>query len=169
MNNPDHPEWGSWAGRYGRNENFPSFNYYWANQQDGWDGATNRDNTLARWAEALQNDFRARLDWCVKPPDHPPAVALADYPREIRAGSILELDASRSKDPDDDTLTFTWFPYLEAGTFRAALNKPAPSNPKLKLEIPASALGVLHLAVSVTDDGNPRLTRYKRAIITVSR
>ena len=40
--------------------------YYWANQKDAWQGTTHRDNTLMRWAGHLQNDFRARLDWCVK-------------------------------------------------------------------------------------------------------
>ena len=68
MNDPNEPLWGSWAGRYGLNENFPGKPYYWANQTDTWNGTTSRDNTLARWAADLQNDFRARLDWCVKPP-----------------------------------------------------------------------------------------------------
>ena len=35
--------WGSWAGRYGpqKADNRP---YYWANQQDAWQGTTHRDN-----------------------------------------------------------------------------------------------------------------------------
>ena len=77
MNDPLEPTWGSWAGRYGANENFPGQSYFWANQTDAWRGTTNRDNTLARWASALQYDFRARLDWCVKPfneANHPPRV-----------------------------------------------------------------------------------------------
>jgi hypothetical protein len=68
MNDPDEPSWGSWAGRYSLNENFPGKRYYWASPTDTWNGATSRDNTLARWAADLQNDFRARLDWCVKSP-----------------------------------------------------------------------------------------------------
>jgi hypothetical protein len=38
-------------------------------------GTTHRDNTLHRWAVHLQNDFRARLEWCVasvKKANHPP-------------------------------------------------------------------------------------------------
>jgi hypothetical protein len=67
MNDPQEPTWGSWAGRYGPNEKYPDKPYFWANQKDAWRGTTSRDNTLARWAADLQNDFRARLDWCVKP------------------------------------------------------------------------------------------------------
>jgi hypothetical protein len=65
MNDPNEPTWGSWAGRHGPNETYPGKPYFWANQADRWNGTTHRDNTLARWAVAIQNDFRARMDWCV--------------------------------------------------------------------------------------------------------
>ena len=58
MNDPAQPTWGSWAGRYGRNEHHEDKPYYWANQQDTWQGTTHRENTLSRWAADLQNDFR---------------------------------------------------------------------------------------------------------------
>src|SRR6185436_11162703 len=70
MNDPQQPTWGSWGGRYGRNEKFPGKLYYWANQFDAWNGSTNRDNTVVRWAAHLQNDFKARLDWCVQSRQH---------------------------------------------------------------------------------------------------
>jgi hypothetical protein len=93
MNDPEQPTWGSWAGRYGRNENYPGRSYYWANQLDAWNGTTNRDNTLARWAAALQNDFRARLDWCVTPlreANHPPVVQVAGASRRSIAPGARE-------------------------------------------------------------------------------
>jgi hypothetical protein len=70
MNDPDQPQWGSWAGRYGPNENFPGKPYYWANQVDAWNGVTNRDNTLARWAAHLcarQSSARAARAWPLGP------------------------------------------------------------------------------------------------------
>ncbi|WP_156345436.1 hypothetical protein [Verrucomicrobium spinosum] len=33
--------------------------------KDTWQGSTHRDQTLVRWAADLQNDFKARMDWCV--------------------------------------------------------------------------------------------------------
>src|SRR5215471_13140003 len=75
MNDPMQPTWGSWGGRYGLNEKDAPRPHYWANQKDQWEGTTHRDNTLKRWAVHLQNDFRARLNWCVAPvakANHPP-------------------------------------------------------------------------------------------------
>ena len=136
MNDPNEPLWGSWAGRYGPNESFPGKPYYWANQADAWNGVTSRDNTLARWAADLQNDFRARLDWCVKPPQR-------GEPRPVRRserldameilriaaqpGQKVSLDAGLSRDPDGDTLAYEWFVYREAGTYEgdAALTNPS--------------------------------------------
>src|SRR4051812_46250627 len=66
MNDPEQPTWGSWAGRYGLQKEGEKRAYYWANQKDDWQGTTHRENTLKRWAADLQNDFRSRLDWCVK-------------------------------------------------------------------------------------------------------
>ena len=128
MNDPQEPTWGSWAGRYGPNEEHPGKPYFWANQKDAWRGTTSRDNTLARWAADLQNDFRARMDWCVKPraeANHRPNAVLNGRSGwevlrlEAKPGSVVELDAHGSSDPDDDAITYEWFVYGEAGTYRA--------------------------------------------------
>src|SRR5947207_1140217 len=60
------PGWGGWAGRYGLMPDAGGRKYFWANAEDAWEGSVHRENTLKRWAEDLQNDFRARLEWCVK-------------------------------------------------------------------------------------------------------
>ena len=108
MNDPQEPTWGSWAGRYGPNEEHPGKPYFWANQKDAWRGTTSRDNTLARWAADLQNDFRARMDWCVKPraeANHRPnAVLNGQGGSEIlrldaKPGSVVELNAQRLQRP----------------------------------------------------------------------
>ena len=178
LNEPEEPNWGSWAGRYGPNTNFPGRPYYWATQADGWRGATNRDNTLARWAVALQNDFRARLDWCVKPvpqANHPPRVLLNGVAgTEVlrfhsRPGQTLRLDASGTSDPDGDALDFEWFVYPEAGTYRGQVTLDGVHSPAANLRVPADAAGhAIHVVVAVTDHGEPPLTRYRRAVITAS-
>jgi hypothetical protein len=128
MNDPTEPTWGSWAGDTGRTSRASGKPYFWANQTDTWRGTTNRDNTLARWAADLQNDFRARMDWCVKPraeANHRPSRG-AEWPQrrgilrlEAKPGSVVELDAQGSSDPDGDAITCEWFVYGEAGTYRA--------------------------------------------------
>jgi hypothetical protein len=115
MNDPTQPGWGSWAGRYGSMTN--GANYYWANVVDEWNGTTNRNNTLARWAADLQNDFRARLDWCVggfRHANHAPVVRLRHaFHLSARSGQTLELDASGSTDPDGHALQTEWIVYPE--------------------------------------------------------
>src|SRR5262249_13736515 len=126
MNDPKEPTWGSWAGRYGLNENFPGSPYYWANQADAWKGATNRDNTVARWAAALQNDFRSRLHGCSAAraeANHPPVVMLngvegTDVLRfHAPLRSAVRLDAGGTRDPDGQPLQYDWFTYPEAGSY----------------------------------------------------
>lgn len=169
MNDPEHPEWGSWAGRYGPQENHPGLPYFHANQTDNWNGSTSRDNTLARWAAGLQNDFRARLDWCAAPRDkanHPPVPHLNTPSQlKVRTGEKLNCTAAASTDPDGNRLTFQWIIYGEAGSYR----KPVPFETKeagLTLSVPEDAAGkAIHFILRVTDDGTPPLSRYRRLIV----
>jgi hypothetical protein len=96
---------------------------------------TSDQATIWRWRTAFQHDFAARMDWTIQPPrdaNHNPEtiVVLPWLPAsagrrntgkapvlvEATVGQPIVLDASASKDPDGDTLTFAWFYYPEAGT-----------------------------------------------------
>jgi hypothetical protein len=175
MNDPNEPLWGSWAGRYGPNENFPGKRYFWANQTDAWNGASSRDNTLARWAADLQNDFRARLNWCVKPPreaNHAPQAVVNGVGGEgilrmaARAGQEVSLDAGPSRDPDGDTLAYEWFVYREVGTYEGQATLTSASSPRAVLRIPSDAGGrTLHVVLAVRDSGTPPLAAYRRVIV----
>lgn len=173
MNDPEQPTWGSWAGRYGQNPNYPNLPYYWANQLDSWNGATNRDNTLGRWAAALQNDFRSRLDWCVTPKsaaNHPPVAKISGVNRfAARPGETIKLDATASTDPDGDKLSYQWEFYPEAGTYQQPVFMQNPKSPAATLKLPAdSANATFHIILTVTDSGEPPLSRYQRVIISSS-
>ena len=127
LGDSEHPEWGSWGGRHGLQESVAGRRHYWANVRDTWQGATTRDATLARWAVALQNDFRARLDWCVRDfadANHPPQPRVAGtVERTARAGEVVALDASASTDPDTHELHFAWFFYPESTGWTAPLTE----------------------------------------------
>lgn len=178
LSDPAHPTWGGWPGRYGPHDEHAGKPYYWANQTDAWQGKTNRDNTLTRWAAAIQNDFAARMDWCVadyKNANHPPQVRLAGSLRlEVRPGERVSLDASSSSDPDGDSLDFQWFFYPESSQFAGPL--PAIDDAETsraafvapKLPAVAQAAQNLHVIVAVTDRATPRLTRYARVVIKIA-
>ena len=195
LNNPDHPNWGGWGGRYElytpKTEKWfyqPETRPIWTNVQDevlGRDGEWHTSNqaTVWRWREAFQNDFAARMDWTIQPykkVNHPPLVKL-DNPTYIMAkqGQRVDLSAVGTTDPDGDPLSYQWFCYEEAGT-RGMSNARTGikheingfDQPKAWLEVKSSRVmppgtGTMHIILAVTDHGTPRLTRYQRVIIDV--
>lgn len=191
LGNPEHPEWGSWGGRYEfyqpRTERWfmePETRPLWTDAQDeamGIDGSWHTGNkvTIWRWREAFQNDFAARMDWTVndyKNANHPPVVKLScDRHITAKVGDRIDLDASGSSDPDGNELSYEWFYYPEPGTFNVATARTG--NP-LKIEnanqakawfvVPKTERkGTMHIIVAVTDHGKPALTRYARVIVDV--
>lgn len=195
LNNPEHPDWGGWGGRYElytpRLQKWflqPETRPIWSDAQDevfGTDGKwhTGNHETIWRWRVAYQNDFAARMDWTIKPyaqANHPPVPKLAT-PAEITAqpGQRVDLSAEGSSDPDGDALSYEWFCYAEAGTLGissarsgqpleikdADLAKAWFTVPNSRVMPPGT--GTLHIILAVTDHGTPRLTRYQRVIITV--
>ncbi|MFO0945209.1 MAG: DUF1593 domain-containing protein [Planctomycetota bacterium] len=178
MNEPEQPTWGSWAGRYGQNETFPDRPYYWANQADSWEGKTNRYQSIARWAVALQNDFAARADWCVArkyaDANHPPRAFLnGDSSKRIltlhaKAGSTVKLSAAETLDPDGDAIKTRWFVYPEPGTYRGDVELKTPAGNECEFTAPiVQQRQTIHLILQVKDDGKPSLFAFRRAIITV--
>ncbi len=178
MNDPLEPGWGSWAGRYGLNPNAPGRNYYWANQRDTWRGTTSRDNTVARWAVAMQHDFAARMDWCVaqdfKSANHPPVAVLNDdrtcqiLRLAARPGETVRLSSAGSSDPDHNQFQRTWFVYPEAGTFAGSIELQASRGETTGFVAPkVDTPQTVHVILELEDQGEPGLFAYRRAVIEV--
>ena len=132
-------------------------------------------NPLRRWRNAYQNDFAARMAWTVlayADANHAPvAVVDGDPSREVlhRAlvpGASVRLDASKTYDPDGDSVSFTWWIYRDCGT--------RGFEPEIRLEEPGIAVvsapedspsGEAHLILEVTDSGAPPLKAYRRIVL----
>jgi hypothetical protein len=179
MNDPEHPGWGSWAGRYGLRDEFPGRAYNWANQADTYNGTTSRENALARWAVALQHDFAARADWCVaaefeQANHNPVAVLNGDRTKQIvalqaRPGEQIGLSAAGSSDPDRQALKRTWLIYPEAGTFEGPLKLTSSDGESTTLSAPSvTQPETIHVILELEDAGTPSLFAYRRAVISVA-
>jgi hypothetical protein len=128
--------------------------------------------TLWRWRDDFQNDFAARMAWCTKSykeANHPPVPVLGNPDRiTVKSGEGFGLDASGSYDPDGDSLSFLWFTYPEAGSYKGEI-KIVPENADGAYVVAPEVekMETIHIILRVTDKGAPPLSRYKRIIVTV--
>jgi hypothetical protein len=202
LNNPEHPDWGGWGGRYELYKpdftkqkkgssgvpNEAETREIWTNATDDYtpfipsnfgrvvklDTVNYNDNkaTLWRWREDFQNDFAARMDWCLsnyKNANHPP-VPVLKLPTEItvKSGEGFSLDASDSYDPDGDSFSFLWFNYPEAGTYNKPIKISPENYPGVWITAPeVDKKETAHFILKLTDKGRPALSGYKRIIVTI--
>ncbi|WDK22618.1 cellulose-binding protein [Colletotrichum graminicola] len=182
----EHPEYGSWGGRYALT--------------DASD-AGQQGNIIAICLTPLlvsTNDFAARMKWSLNPDlestNHHPVIvvngsrSLTPLRFEAEAGSVIELNASETYDPDGDKLTFKWWQYREPSATQwlvhyevseLEIEKLDPEGKKIKVTLPGpekscmdlisrqplSKGQLLHLILEVTDSGTPALTSYRRVLI----
>ncbi|AXB78712.1 DUF1593 domain-containing protein [Novosphingobium sp. P6W] len=180
---PEHPDYGSWGGRYGK---VSEWDGVWTDTSDlvtGADGRTYQTNkaTIWRWRDAFQQDFAARIQWTLqssfKGANHAPMLTLNGQPGiapvEIvaRPGDTVRLSAAGSRDPDGDKVDYTWWQYREA----EAVNRSPPVNLQrgdpldTRFIVPeVSEPTRFHVILEARDKGTPALTSYRRAIVSVS-
>jgi hypothetical protein len=161
LNSPERPTWGGWGGRFSG-----AGPLFLANALDTVGAETSRRATVWRWRPAFQNDFQARMDWCVKPfsgANHAPlAQVVGGTTRTVSPGATVVLDATGSSDPDGHGLSYTWWCYKEAGASVTIAN----STSRIASFIAPSA-GTVHAILEVKDNGSPPLTAYRRVGVSV--
>ncbi|MGB3143909.1 MAG: nucleoside hydrolase-like domain-containing protein [Maribacter sp.] len=135
---------------------------------------TDNKVTLWRWRDDFQNDFAARMDWCTQTyaeANHPPVPKLI-HPDEIevKSGENFTLDAFDSTDPDGDGLSFLWYHYPEAGSYKKPISVNGAENVHMAyFTAPeVSKKETAHFILKLTDKGTPALSRYKRVIVTIT-
>jgi hypothetical protein len=179
------PAYGGWGGRYVRHQAYGETRPIWTNARDSRDTVvaenglshTSDQATIWRWREAYQHDFAARMDWCVTDTfakaNHNPVVAFqgdtskAVARMRVAAGQRVNLSAAGTRDPDGNGVSYRWFLYKEAGTFRGDIRIEDATSPQAWFLAPQVAgPASLHVILEVWDDGQPRLCSYRRIIVT---
>ncbi len=167
------PAYGGLGGRFVRSAANPR---RWEDGRDVADfdpytGERETSYPQIRWLETLQNDFAARADWCVmeyEDANHAPVVHL-EHPADITAqpGDRVQLEGV-AEDPDGDRLEYHWWQYVEAGTCDHEVSVEGSGSSSASFIMPQDAEtgSTVHMILEVKDGGNPRLTRYRRVIVT---
>lgn len=168
LNDPAHPEWGSWGGRFVKTNG----NLYRDLVPDQHEAGSAR-STVWRWRPYFQNDFAARMDRCVKGFDevnhNPVAVLNSDQTQRVlrklvKPGDEIELDATGSSDPDEHAITYKWWILDD----QPELILSAPDQTVSTLKIPEGfRSGQIHVILEVSDNGDPQLTSFRRLVLNV--
>ncbi|GAA4469314.1 hypothetical protein GCM10023189_56170 [Nibrella saemangeumensis] len=167
LNDPRDPTQGSWGTRFApMGAAFPPGYYSTC-------GVDRKE--LERWIPDARNSFLARLKWATNRPtevNHAPTPAFgkdrsnAVVYRQVVPGNVLKLDASASTDRDGDSLSYRWYPYPEASSYKNPVALENANSPVLTWKVPAD-LGDndIHLILEVRDSGSPALVAYRRVVV----
>lgn len=208
LNSYRNPSWGGWGGRYIWRQAYGETRPMWTQGGDMFPRVTSRDAvvgtdgktyvsdqaTIWRWRTAFQHEFAARMDWTIKPfaqANHNPQLTVngqngtAPILLDVEVGNPITLDASASRDPDGNKLSFRWFHYEEAGfvggrgsnlaavtiaqhsAAKTTVTATATCRPAWRPMNRSCPSGIAHLILAVTDNGSPALTSYRRVILNV--
>lgn len=171
LDNLNHPSYGGWGGRFVSSKENP------LRFEDGVEsadfnpeiGKMDINYAQTRWLTALQKDFSARADWCVKSyskSNHAPEIQLKEGNRIQMKSGTKKIIHPLYLDPDHQKVDIHAWAYAEPGNGKA-LVKMIKNSVEIKIPKEAKKGELYHVILEGTDHGIPALTRYRRIIISI--
>lgn len=188
LNEPEHPEWGGWGGRFEtvRKEKMRGMDWV---AKNGLDESrhdpyfmipSSREGSIGivKWKNGIYNDFAARMQWSVsskyEEANHHPIIFIGKdktkriIEKSVDKGTTVTLDASKSYDPDGNAMSYRWMFYREPSSYDGDIIIDKTSESICEIYIPEESAGkTIHIVLEVTDDGKPALTSYRRIVLYV--
>lgn len=180
------PDYGGWGGRYQLYQPYGETRAIWTSNQTSMDSVDydagkyyiSDGATIWRWREQFQNDFAARMNWCVadvysKANHNPIAVLNGDSTKMVlkiiaNNAATISLSANGTFDPDGNKITMKWWIYQDAGGVPGAtLGNDLGTSTVVNLS-QVKKKGQIHIIFEAKDNGTPALVAYRRVIITVN-
>lgn len=182
LNDPEKIDHGGWGGRFSLTKQAGIRSMKPVTNETEFDPYLMYGNTsegakaIKRWETAYNSDFAARMDWSITDTyaaanHHPLAVVNGDKSRkvlevDVSSGANVRLDASLSRDPDRDSLHYSWSFYKEPSSWKGSVPIDNASSAVADLSIPEGAGGKdMHIILEVHDDGTPNLYAFRRVIL----
>ena len=185
LNDPEKIDQGSWGGRFSLEKKTSIKSMRAVKEEErAYDPYLMFGNTsegaeaIRRWRKGYDNDFAARMDWSIthdyaSANHHPIALVNGDQSRQVLEMSVdpnssITLNAKGSRDPDGDSLKYTWSFYEEPSTWKGSVAIRGAASSAADVSIPAKAGGAhIHIILEIQDDGAPNLYAYRRVILNV--
>lgn len=177
------PDYGGWGGRYKLYQASSETRAIWTNNRQSRDyvitdnglSETSDHATIWRWREHFQNDFAARMDWCIadsyeKANHNPIAVINNDSTKSVINidainGERVKLSSKGTYDPDPHQYVVKWWIYEEAGNVKNAMLTNSVGMETEVILPQGNYRGKLHIIMEVKDEGTPNLWTYRRVVI----
>jgi hypothetical protein len=153
---------GGWGGRYQSVRG-----NYWSDATDD----NNMQKTLWRWIPDVQNDFAARVDWCVESyemANHHPVIENVTVAQSVKPGQKVELKATAT-DPDGDKVYYWWWHYPDPSGMNNHIKIVHETSDNAWFIVPENSKNDIHIILEVSDDGPPVLKSYKRLIFKMEK